>query len=67
LPARLERIQPAEGGDYPLADLAADPPTLGDLEIDASAGDLLAEVHRRSHVERTNSRNTRKESTKIYQ
>ena len=37
LPARLERVQSAEGGDHPLVDLTADPPALGDLEVDASA------------------------------
>ena len=66
LPARLERIQSAEGGDHPLVDLAADPPALGDLEIDASAGDLLAEVHARLHVARTKSRHRRHKSSKIY-
>jgi hypothetical protein len=50
LPARLELVQAPEGDDHPLADLAADAPALGDLEIDAPAGDLPAEVHRRSHV-----------------
>jgi hypothetical protein len=66
LPARLEGIQSAEGGDHPLVDLAADPPALGDLEIDASAGDLSAEVHARPHVARTKSRHRRHKSSRIY-
>ena len=37
LAARRERVQAAEGGDHPLADLATHPPALGDLEIDPSA------------------------------
>jgi hypothetical protein len=61
LPARLERIQSAEGGDHPLADLAADAPALGDLKIDPPAGDLLAEVHAR-----TQSRHMAQKSIEIY-
>src|SRR5918994_1717802 len=49
LAARREGVQPAEGGDHPLADLATHAPTLGDLEIDPPARGLLAEVHRRSY------------------
>ena len=62
LPARLELIEAAEGGDHPLTDLAGDPPALGDLEIDPPARDLLAEVHARLHVARTQSRQRRRKS-----
>ena len=33
LTARREHVQPPQGGDHPLADLATQPPALGDLEI----------------------------------
>ena len=62
--ARLELIEAAEGGDHPLTDLAGDPPALGDLEIDPPARDLLAEVHARLHVARTQSRQRRRNQMK---
>jgi hypothetical protein len=66
LPACLQCIEPAEGGDHSLADPAADPPALGDLEVDAAARGLLAEVHRRSNVERTQSPHASQKSSTIY-
>jgi hypothetical protein len=69
LAARLEGIQSAQGSDHPLADLAADPPALGDLEIDASAGDLLAEIHARllwrAHNRATCCMNQAKSTTNV--
>ena len=45
---------------------AADPPALGNLEVDASARGFFAEVHRRSEVERTQSPHVSQKSSTIY-
>jgi hypothetical protein len=56
LTARRKHVQAPEGGDHPLADLAADAPALGDLEVDTPTSDLPAEGHRRSHAGRLHIR-----------
>src|SRR5271165_6478058 len=45
LPARLQLVDPPERGDHLLADRGALAPALDDLQIGATAGGLLAEIH----------------------
>src|SRR5208283_5331703 len=45
LPALLQLVDPPEGGDHLLANGCALAPALDDLQIGATAGRLLAEIH----------------------
>jgi len=72
LPALLQILDPSERGDHLLADRCAFAPAFDDLQIDASARDLLAQIHGArqsgdSNRVRTGSPWMLRKSTKIYQ